>query len=60
MTEYELQMRRIKELIGNLLHESLVAAVQDIIQDPQRLHELERKVDHLTAEKRKTTERVQK
>ena len=45
MTEYKLQMRRIGELVGNPPHESLV----DAVQDPRRLRELERKVDHLTA-----------
>jgi hypothetical protein len=30
------------------------------IQDPRRLRELERKVDHLTAENQKTTEQVRK
>ena len=53
-------MRRIRELVGNPPHESLVPAVQDAIQDLHRLQELERKVDHLTAEKQKTTERVRK
>jgi chromosome segregation ATPase len=38
----------------------LVAALQEAIQDPRRLRELERKVDHLTAEKRKATKRVRK
>jgi hypothetical protein len=60
IAEYELQMRQIGELVGNHQRESLVAAVQEAIQDPHRLRELERKVDHLTAEKRKATERVRK
>ena len=60
MTEYKLQMRRIGELVGNPPQESLVAAVQDAIQDARRLRELERKVDHFTAEKRKTPERARK
>ena len=55
MTEYKLQMWQIGELVRNPPRESLVAAVQDVIQDPHRLRELERKVDHLAAEKRKTT-----
>jgi cell division protein FtsB len=40
--------------------ESLVATIQEAIQDPRRLRKLERKVDHLTAENRKTTEQVRK
>ena len=60
MTEYKLQVRRIGELVGNPPQGRLVAAVQDAIQDPHRLRELERKVSHLTAEKRKTAERVRK
>ena len=60
MTEYKLQVRRIGELIGNPPQGGLIAAVQDAIQDPHRLRELERKVDHLTTEKRKTAERVRK
>jgi hypothetical protein len=50
IAEYELQMRHVGELVGNPPRESLVAAVQEAIQDPRRLRELERKVDHLTAE----------
>ena len=60
MTEYKLQVRRIGELVCNPSHGSLVAAVQDAVQDPRRLREHERKVDHLTAEKQKTAERVRK
>ena len=60
MTEYKLQVRRIGELVGNPPQGGLVAAVQETIQDPHRLRELERKVNHLTAEKRKTAERVRK
>ncbi len=47
-------------MVGNPPHESLVATVQDATQDPRRLRKLERKVDHLAAEKRKTAERVRK
>ena len=54
MTKYNLQMRRIGELVGNPPHDSLVAAVQDAIQYSYRLRKLRRKVDHLTAEKRNT------
>jgi hypothetical protein len=53
-------MRQVGDLVGNPPRESLVAAVQEVIQDPRRLRELERKVDHLTTEKRKATERVRK
>jgi hypothetical protein len=60
IAEYELQMRQVGELVGNPPRESLVAAVQEAIQDPRRLRELERKVDHLTAEKWKATARVWK
>ena len=58
IVEYELQMRQIGELVGNPPRESLVTAVQEAIQDPRRLRELERKMDHLTTKKRKATERV--
>ena len=60
MEECELQMRHIGELVGNLPRESLVAAVQEVIQDPRRLRKLERNVDHLSAEQQKITERVRK
>jgi hypothetical protein len=55
IAEYELQMRQVGELVGNPPRESLVAAVQEAAQDPRWLRELERKVDHLTAEKQKAT-----
>jgi hypothetical protein len=55
IAEYELQMRQVGDLVGNLPRESLVAAIQEAIQDPRRLRELERKLDYLTAEKRKAT-----
>ena len=60
MTEYKLQMRRIGEFVGNPPYESLIAAVQDAIQDPRQLRELVCKVDHLTAEKQKTAEQMRK
>ena len=60
IAEYELQMQQVEELVGNPPRESLVAAIQEAIQDPRRLRELERKVDHLTAENWKTTEQVRK
>ena len=60
IAEYELQMRQVGELVGNLPRESLVVTVQETIQDPRQLRELERKVDHHTAEKRKATEQVRK
>jgi hypothetical protein len=60
IAEYELQIRQVGELVGNPPRENLVAAVQEAIQDPHRLRKLERKVEHLTAEKRKVTERVRK
>ena len=47
-------------MVGNPPHESLVAVMQETIQYQRRLRELERKVAHLTAERRKTTERVRK
>jgi hypothetical protein len=50
----------VEELMGNPPRESLVAAIQEAIQDPRQLRELERKVDHLTAENWKTTEQVRK
>ena len=58
--EYELQMQQVGEFVANFLRESLVAAIQEAIQDPRRLRELERKVDHLITENRKTTEQVRK
>ena len=48
----------VGKMVGNPRRESLVAAIQETIQDPLRLRELKRKVDHLTAENRKTTEQV--
>jgi hypothetical protein len=60
IAEYELQMQQVGELVGNPPRDSLVAAIDEAIQDPRRLRELERKVDHLTAGKRKTAERVRK
>jgi hypothetical protein len=60
IANYELQMRQVGELVGNLPRSILIAAVQEAIQDLRRLRELELKVDHLTAEKRKATERVRK
>jgi hypothetical protein len=60
IAEYELQMQQVGELVDNPPRESLVAAIQGAIQDPRRLQELERKVDHLTTEKRKTAEQMRK
>ena len=48
--EYELQMRQVGEMVGNPPWENLIAAVQEAIQDPRRLRELENKVNCLTAE----------
>ena len=53
-------MWQIGELVCNTPRKSLVAAVQEVIQDPRWLRELERKVNHLTTEKLKTAERVRK
>ena len=53
-------MQQVGELVGNSPWENLVAAIQEAIQDPRWLQELKRKVDHLTAENRKTTEQVRK
>jgi cell division protein FtsB len=50
----------VGEIVGNPPRESLVAAIQEAIQVPRRLRGPERKVDHLTAENRKTTEQVRK
>ena len=47
-------------MVGNPPWESLVAAIQEAIQDMRRLRELERKVDHQTAQKRKTMEQMRK
>ena len=60
IAEYELQMQQVGELMGNPPWDSLVAAIQETIQDPRRLRGLERKVDHLTEEKRKTADQVRK
>ena len=60
IAEYELQMQQVGELVGYPPRKSLVAAIQDAIQDPRWLRELERKMDHLTVEKQKTAERVWK
>jgi hypothetical protein len=47
-------------MVGNPPRDSLVVAIQEAIQDPRRLQELECKVDQLTTENRKTTEQVRK
>ena len=60
IAEYELQMQQVGKLVGNPSRESLVAAIHKAIQDPRRLQELERKVDHLNVKKQKTAERVRK
>ena len=60
IAEYELQMQQVGELVGNPPRESLVTAIQENIQDPSRLRELERKVNHLNAKNRKTTEQLRK
>jgi hypothetical protein len=60
IAEFELQMQQVGELVDNLSRESLVAAIQEAIQGLCQLRELKRKVDHLTAENRKTTEQVRK
>ena len=60
IAEYELQMQQVGELVDNPPHESLFAAIQEVIQDPCRLRKLERQVDHLTAKKWNTAVRVQK
>jgi hypothetical protein len=52
--------QQVGELVDNPPRESLVAAIQEAIQDPRRLRKLERKVDHLTTENRKATEQVRK
>jgi hypothetical protein len=52
---YELQMQQVGELVGNPPREGLVAAIQEAIQDPRRLWELEGKVDHHTPKNWKTT-----
>jgi hypothetical protein len=46
----------VGEMVGNPPRENVVAAIQEPIQDPRRLRELERKVDHLMAENQKTAE----
>jgi hypothetical protein len=40
IVKYDLQMWQVGELAGNLPRESLVAAMQEAVQDPRRLHEL--------------------
>ena len=56
IASYMLQMQQVGEMVGNSPRESLVAAIREAIENPCRLRELERKVDHLTTKKRKTTE----
>jgi chromosome segregation ATPase len=60
IAENEWQMQHVGELVGNPRWKNLVAAIQEAIQDPRQLRELERKVDHLTAENRKATKQVRK
>ena len=57
IADYELQMKQVRILVGNPPKKSLVAAIQEAIQDPRRLRELERRVNHHTADKRRTAER---
>ena len=47
-------------MVGNPPRKNLVAAIQEAIKDPRGLRELERRVNHLTADKRKIAERVRK
>ena len=58
--EYELQMQQVGEMVGNPPRENLIAAVQEAIQDPRRLRELESKVHYLTTENQRTTEQLRK
>ena len=51
-------MQRVGEMVGNLSRGSLVATVQKAVQDPRRLRKLENKMDHLTGENQKATERL--
>jgi hypothetical protein len=60
IAEYELHMQQVGEMVGNPPRENLDVAIQEAIQDPHRLRELECKVDHLTVENKKTTEQVRK
>ena len=56
IVEYEVEIQHVGEHVGNPRHESLVVTIQEAIQDPHRLRKLDRKMDHLTTEMRKTTE----
>jgi hypothetical protein len=49
-------MQQVGELEGIPLRGSLVVVIQEAIQDPHRLRELEGKVNHLTTENQRTTE----
>lgn len=51
-------MQQVGEIVGNPSRGSLVATVQKRVQGPCRLRELENKVDHLTGENQKATERL--
>ena len=53
-------MQHMGEMLGNPPRESLVAAIQETIQNPRKLRKLEGKMDHLTPENQKTTEQLQK
>jgi hypothetical protein len=50
----------VGELVGNPPREGLVAAVKKAIHEPHQLQELERRIEHLTLENKKVTEKVQK
>ena len=46
--------KKVGEMVGNPPRENLIVAVQEAIQNPHRLWELESKVDCLIAENQKT------
>ena len=46
--------------MGNPPRESLVSMVQNAVQDPRRLRDMEGNVDHLTKENQKTTKQLRK
>ena len=60
MLENPLRVVKVGEMVGNPPRENLIAAIQEAIQDPRQLRELESKVECLTAENQKTLEQLRK
>lgn len=60
ITDYELQLQHVGEMVGNPPSGGMVAAVQQAVQKPHRLRELKDKVGHFTTKNQKNIERMWK